>query len=208
MNSDRFTPAADDEARVVTTVMNTIFITAVLCFFLLTGCTKSRGKKIGTALPPLRPADAEQAKIPDYAGLIAEYQSMLAEDPENLAILVALGNAYYDRGEWRNAIMAYERALQIEPRNADIRTDMGTSYRNLGQYDRALMEYRLALQYDASHLNARYNMGVVYANDKKDVLAAVHVWQEILTLAPNYPQAEILRSNIAKLKKGAKKEVR
>ncbi len=188
--------------------MNTIFVTAVLCFFLLSGCTKSRENKIGSALPPIQSPYAEQAEIPDYAGLIAEYQSMLGEDPENIAVLVALGNAYYDSGAWQNAIIAYERALQIEPRNADIRTDMGTSYRNLGQYDRALIEYRLALQYDPSHLNARYNMGIVYANDKKDAGAAVHLWQEILKLAPNYPQAEFLRSNIAKLKKGAKKEAR
>ncbi len=188
--------------------MNTIFVTAVLCFFFLSGCTKSQEKRIASALPPPQSAEAEQAKVPDYAGLIAEHQSVLAKDPQNLAVLVALGNAYYDNGAWRNAIIAYERALQIEPRNADIRTDMGTSYRNLGQYDRALMEYRLALEYDPSHLNARYNMGVVYANDKKDALAAIHVWQEILKLAPNYPQAELLRSNIAKLKKGGNKGAR
>ncbi len=207
-NSDCFRPTAVDETRVATTVMNTIFVTAVLCVFLLSDCTKSRENNIATALPPPQSGDAEQAKIPDYAGLISEYQSMLVEDPENLAVLVALGNAYYDSGAWRNAIIAYERALQIEPRNADIRTDLGTSYRNLGQYDRALIEYHLALEFDPSHLNARYNMGIVYANDKKDARAAVHVWQEILKLAPNYPQAEFLRSNIAKLNKGANKEAR
>jgi tetratricopeptide (TPR) repeat protein len=201
-------PAAIDDRQIKTTVMNVIYVTTVLCFILLSGCTKSREEKIASALPPLQSVYAEQAKIPDYAGLIAEYQSRLAEDPENFAVLVALGNAYYDCGTWRKAIIAYERALQLEPRNADIRTDMGTSYRNLGQYERALMEYRIALENDPSHLNARYNMGVVYANDKKNAQAAVHEWQEILKLAPNYPQAEFLRLNIAKLKKGVKKGVR
>jgi tetratricopeptide (TPR) repeat protein len=189
--------------------MNIIFVTIVLCFFLLSGCTKSQENKSASPFPrSQRSPDTEQAKIPNYAGLIGEYQSILAEDPDNLAVLIALGNAYYDSGAWRDAITAYERALQIAPRNADIRTDMGTSYRNLGQYDRALKEYRLALEYDPMHLNARFNMGIVYANDKKDAQAAIHIWQEILKLAPNYPQAELLRSNIAQLKKEARKEAR
>ncbi len=189
--------------------MNTIFFTTVLCFFLLWGCTKSQEKKSASVFPRSQQfGDAEQAKIPNYAGLIDEYRTILSEDPDNLAVMIALGNAYFDSGAWQNAITAYERALQVAPRNADVRTDMGTSYRNLGYYDRALAEYRLALEYDPSHLNARFNMGVVYANDKKDYQAAIHVWEEILKLAPNYPQAELLRSNIAELKKGAIKEVR
>ncbi len=189
--------------------MNTIFVTMILCFSLLAGCTKTQEKKYHSTLPRSQQAgDTEQAKIPNYAGLIDEYRTILAEDPDNLATLIALGNAYYDSGDWRNAITSYERALQIDPRNADVRTDMGTSYRNLGYYDRALFEYRVVLEYDPSHLYARFNMGVVYANDKKNYQAAIHEWEEILKLSPNYPQAELLRSNIAELKKISKKEAR
>jgi tetratricopeptide (TPR) repeat protein len=202
-------PSAAVTDAAAKTLMNTIFITTVLCFFLFSGCTKSQEKKSASVFPRSQQSgDAEQAKIPNYAGLIEEYRTILAEDPDNLAALIAVGNAYFDSGAWQNAITAYERALQIAPRNVDVRTDMGTSYRNLGHYDRALTEYRLALEYDPSYLNARFNMGVVYANDKKDYQAAIRVWGEILKLAPNYPQAELLRSNIAKLKKGANKEVR
>ncbi len=205
----RRTLAADEAKQAALTVMNTIFVTMILCFFLLSGCTKTQEKKYHSALPRSQHAgDTEQAKIPNYAGLIEEYRAILAEDPHNLATLIALGNAYYDSGDWRNAITSYEPALQIDPRNADVRTDMGTSYRNLGYYDRALFEYRVALEYDPSHVYARFNMGVVYANDKKNYQAAIHVWDEILKLSPNYPQAELLRSKIAELKKVSKKEAR
>jgi len=44
--------------------------------------------------------------------------------------------------------------------------------------------------------------------DKKDCQAVIHVWEKILKLAPKYPQTEHLRLNIAKNKKGAKKEAR
>ena len=151
---------------------------------------------------------SEQSRPPHYAGLIAEYRAILAVEPDNLVALIALGNAYYDSGEWKKAIARYEHALRIDPRNSDIRTDSGTAYRNLGLLDRALAEYRLALQYDPAHVNARYNMGIVYAYDRKNLQAAIRVWEEMLRLAPNYPQAEYVRSSIAEFKEQLKKEAK
>jgi cytochrome c-type biogenesis protein CcmH/NrfG len=57
-------------------------------------------------------------------------------------------------------------------------------------------------------LNVRYNMGIVYAGDKKNYAAAIQVWEEILRMAPNYPNADQVRSMIAALKAGKKKAVR
>jgi len=184
-------------------LMNSIFIAMVLCLFLLAGCTKSEEQKFSPSLPKAQLAGkAEEVNTPYYPGLIEEYKTVLAEDPNNFAMLVALGNAYYDSSDWRNAIASYERALQIDPANADVRTDMGTSYRNLGQPDRALAEYRIVLEHDPDHLDARYNMGVVYAYDKKNYHAAIQMWEVLLKLAPNNPQAELLKSSIAGLKNG------
>ena len=186
--------------------MNSILIIAFLCVPLLFGCGKAKDKK-SPVNPPVpehsgRPAET---RTPYYYGLIEEYRSILAEDPNNLAALIALGNAYFDSGQWKNAVTMYEHALSIDPRNADVRSDLGTAYRQLGMSERALAEYRLALEHDPGHLNARYNTGIVYAYDKKDYRAAIRVWEELLRLAPNFPEAERIRSNIASIKKGIKK---
>ena len=146
-----------------------------------------------------------QVRNPDYHGLIEEYRATLKEDPENLAAMIALANAYYDSGMWREAIRFYERALTHEPLNADVRTDMGTAYRNLGKPERALVEYRLALNHEPGHLNARYNMGVVYAFDVKNYPVAIHVWEELLRLAPNHPHADDIRTCIVTFKKTLRK---
>ncbi len=189
--------------------MNYILIMSVLCFWLLAGCAKKEERKSPPALPMMEQAvRPEQPQTPDYEGLIEEYRTILAEDPDNLAALIALGNAYYDSGQWQKAIIIYDHALLVDPRNADVRTDMGTAYRNLGMCDRALAEYRLALQHEPAHLNARYNMGIVYAFDKKDFRSAIHVWEEILKIAPNYPHDEYIKSSIAAFRQELKKEGR
>jgi cytochrome c-type biogenesis protein CcmH/NrfG len=140
--------------------------------------------------------------------LIEEYQSTLAADPNNLAALIALGDAYFDTGRWMEAGKVYGQALMLDPRNADVRSDLGTTYRELGMSDRALAEYRLALGHEPGHLNARYNMGIVYAYDKKDPRTAIHIWEELLKMAPNFPQADRIRLSMATLKQETKKKVR
>lgn len=170
---------------------------AAACFLLLLGCRNAEEKKMATI-----PAVPDHAPKPDtnqhpyYYGLIAEYRTMLAEDPDNVAAVIGLGNAYFDSGTWREAVRHYEHALKLEPRNADVRTDMGTAFRNMGMPDRALDEYRRALEYEPGHLDARYNMGIVYAFDFKDSAVATHIWEELLRLAPNHAKASYMRACI------------
>jgi tetratricopeptide (TPR) repeat protein len=186
-----------------------LLLAAALLLSLPVGCGKTQDKRPSPAPhAPEQAGKAEEARTPYYRGLIEEYQTTLAEDPHNFVALIGSGNAYYDSGDWMNAIKMYEQALAIDPRNADVRTDMGTAYRNLGMPERALAEYRRALQQEPSHLNARYNLGVVYANDKKNYSAAIRVWEEILKIAPNYPQAGRVRAMIDALKARKAKEAR
>jgi tetratricopeptide (TPR) repeat protein len=179
---------------------------AAACFLLFAGCRQSDEKEIKT-IPPLAEhgPTSESNQNPYYYGLIEEYRTILAEDPDNVAAIIALGNAYLESAAWREAIKQYERALRYAPRNADVHTDMGTAYRNLAMPDRALAHYRLALQHEPGHLNARYNIGVLYAFDYRDYGVAVRVWEELLRLAPNYPNANYMRNCMVTFRKTAEK---
>jgi len=189
--------------------MKKSIVAAILCMPLLWGCGETDVKKA-----PQMPVASKQAsnagefRNPDYHGLIEEYRNLLEQDPHNLAAIIALGNAYFDSSDWKNANSMYAQALLIDPKNADVRTDMGTAYRNRGMIGYALAEYRTALKYEPEHLNARYNMGVIYATNKKEYREAIRIWEELLNRAPNYPQAEKIRSMISTLQKAHKKESR
>ncbi len=177
-----------------------------LCLLLLpVGCRKTETRKA-----PAVPVATEQGELqaPYYSGLIEEYRAILAEDPNNLAMITALGNAYFDNSQWKEAIMMYNRVLLINPKNADVRTDLGTAYRNIGMTDRALAEYHTALEHDPGHLNARYNTGIVYASNKKKYREAIRIWEDLLKISPNYPAAGQIKSMIMTCKKALKKDVR
>ncbi len=175
---------------------------------LLLGLTLLGGCKGGDA--PRTTAAARQqpdaaapgrGNTPFYEGLIQEYGSVLAGDPENLAANIAMANALYDAGRWKEAITYYDHALRLNPHNADVVTDLGTCYRNLGMADDAVREYTRALRIDPAHQSALYNLGVVYARDKKDPARAIRYWERLLKIAPKHPQAPALRSSIADLRR-------
>jgi tetratricopeptide (TPR) repeat protein len=84
----------------------------------------------------------------------------------------------------------------------------GLAYRNIGMADRALAEYRTALEHDPGHLNARYNIRSFMARIKKNYREAIRIWEDLQKVAPNYPQAEQMRSMMMTFKKTLRKDVR
>ncbi len=172
---------------------------------LVASCRNSREKI--SSIPPAveHAAKDDNVQKPYYYGLVEEYRRVLEEDPNNLAAIIGLGNAYLESGAWREAIEQYQQALRIDPQNADVHTDMGTAFRNIGMIDRALAEYRQALAHEPGHLNARYNMGIVYAYDLHNYSVAIHVWEELLRISPNHPQADYMKNCIVTFRKAAGK---
>jgi len=182
--------------------MRTLII-AVLLALPLFGCSSPTEQRRAHLPKELRNQEGHQdePRQPYYYGLIEEYRGVLAEDPHNRAAIIALANAYYDSGNWRQAIQYYERALALDPHDPDILTDLGTSYRNSGNSDRAFQYYQQALHQNPDHLNARYNLGIVYAYDRKDFTGAIREWEYLLRVAPTFPHAAKMRETIASFKK-------
>lgn len=137
----------------------------------------------------------------DYAEAIRNFIELLEKEPDNVVLLISLGNAYFDVGMDPEAIKMYKKALQIYPDNVSVRTDLGTSYRRSGQTDKALDEYKKSLAIDSRHSITRYNVGVVYLWDKKDVDQAIKVWEELLRIDPYFVLADEIRHNMKTLRR-------
>jgi len=137
----------------------------------------------------------------DHQESISNFKELLKKEPNNLVVLISLGNAYFDMGMDVEAIHYYLQSLSIYPDNVTVRTDLGTSYRRIGQPDKALQQYHESLKVDPRHSTTRYNIGVVLLWDKKDVEGAIRVWKELLRIDPYFILADEVRSNIRVLEK-------
>ncbi len=181
-------------------------LAALVILFLLAGCKgEDTPRTAASDRLPLKTVTSDHGLTPYYHGLIEEYRTVLADDPQNLAATIGLANALYDAGQWTDAIGYYDRALRMNPHNADLVTDKGTCYRNIGMIDEAAREYLRALQIDPTHQNALFNLGIVYSQDKKDRAGAARYWRRLLEIAPNHPQADYIRASLENFRRTVRK---
>lgn len=145
-------------------------------------------------LPPGHPAinnDSLKAEI-------AAEEEALKKDPENLQIIIALGNLNFDAKEYQTASKYYERALAKDPKNVGLSTDLGTCYLSLNQVDQAIARYNESLAIDPHHFQTLLNLGVakMTLGDKK---GAAETWQKVVQLYPDNPQVPMIKDAISKL---------
>jgi cytochrome c-type biogenesis protein CcmH/NrfG len=122
----------------------------------------------------------------------------------NSASLVELGNAAFDSGSPKVAILAYEKALQINPNNPDVLTDVGTMYLRTGDLAKATASFRQAASQDPRHVKSRFNLGIALMSSKKYGEAAT-AFKECLDIAPKGELAAAAKAHLDIIDKKAKK---
>lgn len=91
----------------------------------------------------------------------------------------ALGDAYRDVGELREAIEAYRKALDRCPTFHDIRTRLGVVLRDAGLPDRAMAEFRRVLRNHPKFHEATVQVGLTfYSLGRTD--EAAKEWESVL----------------------------
>lgn len=141
------------------------------------------------------PAVAQPRAAADTAA--APLLLKLQADPDNVDLLISLGNLYYDAQQFPAAVNYYARALSIRPSDADVRTDMGTAYWYMGDADRAIAEFNQALLARPDNANTLFNLGLVTLQGKHDAAGAIADWKKLLAANPDYPQSQQVRQMIS-----------
>lgn len=77
------------------------------------------------------------------------------------------GTAYYENGEYDQAILCFDKAIKINTRFAEAYCNRGTAYKNKGEYDRAISDYNKALEINPSFAVAYCNRAVVFHSQGK-----------------------------------------
>jgi len=99
---------------------------------------------------------------------------------------VALGNLFYDTGNFGEAVPFYLRALRKEPDRTDVRVDLGVSYHNLGKLDLAQQQLEEAIRRNPDHAVAQFDLAVVYQTmGRKDDARAHYLKAKALDTPPD-----------------------
>lgn len=91
-------------------------------------------------------------------------KKVIAQDPNVLDAWVMLGNEYYRRRDFTNALRHYRRALEINPEYDLATINLANAYRSMGDYQAAILGYERYLEKDPKNAWVRYQLGELYVD--------------------------------------------
>ncbi len=124
----------------------------------LVGC--EYGNKV-TSTPVQQNYPTTPPKIMAQDNRIETLNMRLLDEPENDALLAALGDAYFEQGRFPEAIPVYERAVTINPDDFDTLNDLGLAYFYTGNADAALTSLDKSAAAKPDYNLARMSKGFV-----------------------------------------------
>jgi cytochrome c-type biogenesis protein CcmH/NrfG len=148
------------------------------------------GKGMPVKVAPTAVAAGVETPDPDVAKL-AELQSCLASNPNDLSCTMQLGQLYYAAQQWPQAQVNYERAVKLDPTSVEALVKLSGTYIYQLDFEQAAntLTQARALQPDSPEINLL--LGLAFSRleppKKTEALAA---WRKVIEVAPGSTWAE------------------
>lgn len=145
--------------------------------------------------PPVD-GSAQNSEAQFFQQQISEIQTLMAQSPGDVGLVVALADAYFELARvtgqgsyWQEARVGYERAM-AEGRgdDPDVLTDLAVVLRNLKNYDRSIELLDRATVVDPDHWQAWFNKVIVMNFDLHDHEGAQEAFRRLKSLAADNPE--------------------
>jgi tetratricopeptide (TPR) repeat protein len=183
---------------------------AGIAFGLVAGWVIGAQKVPGLSSPPPAPAATAQAAPAAQTGApppqpldeakVNALKAAATQQPNDAKSRVDLGNMYFDAQRYQDAIAWYGEALKLNPKDVNVSTDLGLSYWYTDQADKALAQFDESLKIDPNHAKTLMNVGVVRAMGKQDLAGAEAIWNKLVQVAPDSPEAQSAKRVLESLK--------
>jgi O-antigen ligase/Tfp pilus assembly protein PilF len=92
---------------------------------------------------------------------------------------IAMGRAYYRRGDTEAAIESHERALTLHPNSLNAHNNLGIAYRKAERTNEAILSLRRAIQLFPDFIEAHNNLGNALRDDGQ-IDASIETFETIL----------------------------
>lgn len=137
-------------------------------------------------------------------GLIVGSSFFGTAGKSDAAAFISIGNAAYDAGAPKAAVLAYQRALELSPGNPDVLTDLGTMYLRTNEVDKAIASFKAAGEADPKHSKSRFNLGIALMAAKR-YSEAGEAFSQYLSLDPQGENAAAAQAHLKIIQKLMKK---
>lgn len=118
----------------------------------------------------------------DRSGAIADYEKVLATDPNNMPIKSKLASLYYEDKNYQKASDTYKSIAEKDPKDSISQNFAANSFRNMGKTEEAIEYYKKAIE--NGNMDSVANLVTVYnLNGQFDL--SISLLNERLAVNPN-----------------------
>jgi tetratricopeptide (TPR) repeat protein len=157
-------------------------------------------------LPPGHDQNANIAAVDSLNNMLnarlGELLQLHGKYPDSTAIMVQLGNVYYDLDNPENAIVFYDMSLKKNPQDASVLADCAVMYFKTGDSDKALQYLDKAIELQPDLAQAWFNKGLILMTAKDRHQEGLEVWRHFIKLAPESQEAKLIKSQIDAIEAG------
>lgn len=132
----------------------------------------------------------------DTAKMIDLLRQVVADDPQVIDAWFSLGNVYYRKGDFDQAIAHFSKALALKPDYDLALINMANAYRALGRDAEALAGYEHYLRVDPKNAWVQYQAGEIHL-DRGDADRASEYFRQALAIDPKVAPARVALGAVA-----------
>jgi len=121
-------------------------------------------------------------------------ESGLKIAPKRADLHAALGEGYFMAGKTEKAIDEFKALIELDPA-ARSYAFLGLSYRHLGRFSEARKYFEQGLKLDRHNVSCLFNLGFIEER-QGDHAAAETMFQQVLVLNPDFPEALLELANL------------
>ncbi|NJL16511.1 MAG: tetratricopeptide repeat protein [Nitrospira sp.] len=127
----------------------------------------------------------------DYAGGLAELETMLEDNPGDLDAQLRMALIYGEKQEFSKAIAQLTDILKAKPAELKVRDYLGYLYEETKDFPKAMETYRYNLHLDPRFADSHIHLGVLLYRLKQFPEAVTHL-DEAVRLMPKQPEPHIV----------------
>ena len=124
-----------------------------------------------------------------HMAALQSFEQVSYTEVDDIMFHYRLGDDFYKRGFFTEAVSEYQKALTLNPNYADIRNHLGVAYSAMGLLEEAVREFRYALSINPQFVDALLNLGITL-RDRGDHAAAQKLFTDAVKIKPDHLVAQ------------------
>ena len=152
------------------------------------------------ALPGISGTPAPEASASIDTARVAQLMGQIQQDPNDIAALTELGDAYFTARDYQTAATWMSKVLAVDPQNVNALIGLGAAKYNQGDLAAAETDWRAVIAIAPTNQEAYYDLGYVYlSTNPPDMTQVRAMWDKVIEIDPTTDVARTVQTHLASL---------